>query len=76
MEDKRPCRPFQPTPMMQIIHLSKLFRDQLNLYHSYLRQGTAEGIVFCSSTVGDADLETNRILKEFIARYGQTELDG
>ena len=29
MEDKRPCRPFQPTPMMQIIHLSKLFRDQL-----------------------------------------------
>lgn len=54
----------------------KLFRDQLNLYHSYLRQGTAEGIVFCSSTVGDADLETNRILKEFIARYGQTELDG
>lgn len=29
MEDKRPHRPFQPTPMMQIIHLSKLFRDQL-----------------------------------------------
>lgn len=29
MEDKRPRRPFQPTPMMQIIHLSKLFRDQL-----------------------------------------------
>lgn len=29
MEDKRSCRPFQPTPMMQIIHLSKLFRDQL-----------------------------------------------
>ena len=29
MEDKRPGRPFQPTPMMQIIHLSKLFRDQL-----------------------------------------------
>lgn len=29
MEDKRTGRPFQPTPMMQIIHLSKLFRDQL-----------------------------------------------
>ena len=29
MEDKRTCRPFQPTPMMRIIHLSKLFRDQL-----------------------------------------------
>ena len=29
MEDKRhPCS-FRPTPMMQIIHLSKLFRDQL-----------------------------------------------
>ncbi|MBQ8287791.1 MAG: MarR family transcriptional regulator [Clostridia bacterium] len=29
MEDKRPPRPPHPTPMMQIIHLSKLFRDQL-----------------------------------------------
>jgi DNA-binding MarR family transcriptional regulator len=29
MEDKRPPCSFQPTPMMQIIHLSKLFRDQL-----------------------------------------------
>ena len=29
MVDKHPPRPFQPTPMMQIIHLSKLFRDQL-----------------------------------------------
>lgn len=29
MEDKRPDCSFHPTPMMQIIHLSKLFRDQL-----------------------------------------------
>ena len=29
MADKHPPCRFQPTPMMQIIHLSKLFRDQL-----------------------------------------------
>ena len=29
MEDKRPDCSFHPTPMMQIIHLSMLFRDQL-----------------------------------------------
>ncbi|MBQ8381584.1 MAG: MarR family transcriptional regulator [Clostridia bacterium] len=29
MEEKHPPRPPHPTPMMQIIHLSKLFRDQL-----------------------------------------------
>lgn len=29
MVDKQPTRPPHPTPMMQIIHLSKLFRDQL-----------------------------------------------
>ncbi len=29
MEDKRPPCTHRPTPMMRIIHLSKLFRDQL-----------------------------------------------
>ena len=53
----------------------KLFEDQLSLYLGYLRQGKTDGIVFCSSTVGDADLETNRILKKYIAQYGNTELE-
>lgn len=51
-----------------------LFEDQLRLYFEYLRRGKTEGIIFCSSTVGDADLETNRILKKYIAEYGETEL--
>lgn len=51
-----------------------LFEKQLSLYFDYLRQGNTEGVVFCSSTVGDADLETNRILKKYIAEYGEIEI--
>lgn len=53
----------------------KLFEKQLSLYFGYLRQGKADGVVFCSSTVGDADLETNRILKRYLAEYGRIELE-
>ena len=52
----------------------KLFEDQMSLYFGYLLQGKADGLVFCSSTVGDADLETNRILKRYLEEYGDTEL--
>ena len=52
-----------------------LFEKQLTLYLDYLRRGEADGIVFCSSTVGDADLETNRILKRYLAEYGDMELE-
>ena len=53
----------------------ELFENQLRLYFNYLRQGKTEGIIFCSGTVGDAELETNRILKKYIAQYGETELE-
>ena len=51
-----------------------LFEAQLSLYFRHLRDGEADGVIFCSSTVGDADLETNRILKKYIAEYGDMEL--
>lgn len=54
---------------------AKLFEEQLSLYFGYLRDGTADGVIFCSSTVGDADLDTNRILKKYIAEYGDIEIE-
>ena len=53
-----------------------LFEAQLTAYTALLRQGRVEGIIFCSSTLGDADLETNRILKEYMRKHGDEELDG
>ena len=52
-----------------------LFRSQLYTYTELLRQGRVEGIIFCSSTLGDADLETNRILKEYVRQHGNEELN-
>ena len=34
-----------------------------------------EGVIYCSSTIGDADLETNRMLKKYINMYGDTQID-
>lgn len=51
-----------------------LFRKQLSLYFDLLEKGTIEGIIFCSNTIGDAGLDTCRILKEYIAEYGQREI--
>jgi len=53
-----------------------LFEMQLKYYFQLLRAGKIEGIIFCSSTVGDADLESNRILKRYIRQYGELEIDG
>lgn len=53
---------------------SRLFEWQLEKYFEMLASKTIEGIVVCSSTVGDAPLETNRILKDYINRYGNIEL--
>lgn len=50
------------------------FEKQLKSYFGFLKEGKIDGVIFCSSTVGDADLETNRILKDYIARYGQCEV--
>ncbi len=51
-----------------------LFRTQLAKCDALLRAGKIEGIVFCSSTLGDADLETNRILKEYVRTSGEEEI--
>jgi len=53
---------------------SQLFDMQLNRYFKMLENNEIEGIVVCSNTVGDAPLETNRILKEYIARFGGIEI--
>ena len=52
----------------------ELFETQLARYFDLLREGQVEGIIFCSGTLGDAPLETNRILKEYIQKYGAEEI--
>ena len=51
-----------------------LFRKQLSLYFDLLENGKIEGIIFCSNTIGDCDLETLKILKEYIAEYGERKI--
>jgi len=51
-----------------------LFRKQLSLYFNLLESGKIEGIVFCSSTLGDSGLDSYRILKEYISAYGDREV--
>ncbi len=53
---------------------SLLFENQLSHYFELLKQKSIEGVVFCSSTVGDAPLETNKILKSYIKEQGQIEI--
>ena len=50
------------------------FERQIKLYFDLLEEGRIEGIVFCSSTVGDADLEANKILKRYILERGEREI--
>lgn len=52
----------------------ELFEAQLQRYTELLRQKKIEGIVFCSSTLGDAPLATNRILKDYVKCYGDEEI--
>ncbi len=54
---------------------AKLFEEQVTLYFGYLLDRTADGVIFCSNTVGDADLEANRILKKYIDKYGDIEIE-
>ncbi len=51
-----------------------LYRKQLSRYFDLLEKGKIEGIIVCSNTLGDADLDTCRILKEYIAEYGEREV--
>ena len=53
---------------------SVTFERQLARYFDLLEEKRIEGVIFCSSTVGDADLDTNRILKKYIQERGQTEI--
>jgi len=54
---------------------AELFREELELSYEMLRRGELAGTVFCSGTVGDADLETNRILKEYVALRGNDAVE-
>jgi len=53
---------------------SGLFIHQLNRYGDLLQNGYIEGIIFCSGAIGDLELETNRILKQWVADRGEAEL--
>lgn len=52
-----------------------LFEKQLKHYFNLLKDKKIEGVIFCSSTLGDATLETNAILKKYITEYGDTEIE-
>jgi len=54
---------------------SVLFEKQLIRYFCLLKEKKIEGVIFCSSTVGDAQLQTNEILKKYIAEQGDIEID-
>ena len=53
---------------------SAVYERQLSHYFKLLLSGKIEGVVVCSGTIGDADLETNKILKKYIAEYGDKEI--
>ena len=58
----------KPTPID-----SSLFEKQLKYCFELMRQKKISGTVFCSSTIGDAELDVNGILKEYIRKYGDEE---
>ena len=51
-----------------------LFEKQIRRYFGLIENKAVDGVIFCFNTVGDADLETNRILKRCIAEYGEREI--
>lgn len=50
------------------------FEKQLKYYFGLLKQGNIEGVIFCSGAIGDLRLESNEILKRYIAENGDTEI--
>ena len=54
---------------------SVLFKKQLRKYFELLKEKKIEGVVFCLNTVGDAGIETNRILKSYINERSDIEID-
>ncbi len=53
---------------------SELFEKQLKHYFNLLTEKKIEGVIFCSGIIGDADLETNKILKKYIKEQGNIEI--
>ena len=53
---------------------SEIFIRQLSDCKARLISGEIEGVVFCSSTLGDADIETNRILKNWVLENGDIQI--
>ena len=51
-----------------------LFKKQISFYFKLLLKNKINGVVFCSSTIGDAKLETNDILKKFVQKYGNKKI--
>ena len=52
---------------------AEVFEKQTRHYFDLLGEGKTDGVVVCSSTIGDADLETNRVLKKLIAEYSEKD---
>lgn len=50
------------------------FEKQVAWYFSLLKERKIEGVIFCSGAIGDADIETNRILKRYISEQGDAEI--
>lgn len=54
---------------------SELFEKQLEFCFDKIEKKEISGMIVCSNTIGDADLETNKILKRHIELYGNKEID-
>ena len=52
-----------------------LFDRQVSKCFDMLKSKEIEGVIFCSSTLGDAELETNKLLKKYIAEQGDIEIE-
>ena len=52
-----------------------LYEKQIKYYFDLLKKKEIDGIIFCSSTLGDADLKTNDMLKKYIAEQGDIVID-
>lgn len=53
----------------------ELYKKQIEYYFDLLKNKEIEGVIFCSSTIGDANLETNKLLKKYISQQGNTIID-
>ena len=51
-----------------------VFEGQLKYYFSLLKERKIEGVVFCSSAIGDAGFETTDVLKKYVVEQGNIEI--